>query len=103
MKKQRNSSLAPLPKPGQSVFKSARHSSQVGPSKKYNQYMAPHNEYSSVNNGFHSKKKSVPTNKPPSEADAQSQKNLGSFGDRMNKAVMGKYFLKDQDQVNMLR
>ena len=70
MKKQRNSSLAPLPRPGQNVFKTARNSSQVGPSKKYNQYMAPHNEYNSANNGFHSKKKSLPINKPPSEADA---------------------------------
>ena len=104
MKKQRNSSLAPLPKPGQNVFKSARHSSQVGPSKKYNQYMAPNNEYSSANNGFHSKKKSLPTGKPPSEADAQSAKGNGlSFADRMSNAVMGKYFLKDQDQVKMLR
>ena len=106
MKKNRNSSLAPLPLPGPkgSNFKSARHSSQIEPSKKYNQYMAPQNEYGSANNGFHQKKRSMaPSGKPPSEADASSSKNLMTFEDRMQKAVMGKYFIKNPDQVASLR
>ena len=90
MKKQRNGSLAPIPSNMQNSranlnnFKSARHS--IEPSKKYNQYLVRHEEYGSANNGFSSKKKSI-SGKAPSEADASS--DLG------NRALAGKYFLKD--------
>ena len=84
MKKQRGSSLAPLPAPKEQSrinnFRSARHS-HVEPSKRFNQYLVRHADYSSANDGFHSKKKSH----AGSEADKDSNHN--PLEERLMKAV----------------
>ena len=70
------------------------------PSKKYNQYLVRHADYSS-NDGFHSKKNSYASRHPPSEADKDSNQN--PLEDRMQRAVRDKYYIKDPEQVEALR
>ena len=76
MKKQRGSSLAPIidkPNRNSNQFRSARHSSHIEPSKKYNQYLVRNQDYGTAASPAPNKKMSHDRGFPSaSEADKES-------------------------------